>query len=207
MGIDRQMSMRAKTKDALGRIQTLEETIPQIVQGVNQAFGEMNAGLSAAQERLEAVVKMLGTEQVEATIQETRVARAAAQAEAQKDAVAEAVKGGKLLAVDKIGEQSLVVGTEFDKENKAVGSGRVQLPFAGIKPEFRDQLLGKGTGASFDLPEGKFVVNEIYDPAPEAPAPTEAPAPCDGDCKGCTANGADCGGSSTPAEVTPTEKA
>lgn len=185
-------SLRKTQKDALGRIQSLEESIPQIIQGVNGAFGQMNQQLGGIQETLEAIVGLMGKDAVESAIEDLRVKRAAEQAEAQKAAVAEAVKAGSLVPAKVIGEQTLVIGTECDKDGKVVGNGRVQLPLQSIKPEFKEKLLGKEIGVTFDLPAGgKFTATEIYDAvekAPEAPAEPAAEAlpakPCTS-CEGC----------------------
>lgn len=190
MGIDRQMSERKKTKDALSRIQALEESIPQIIQGVNGAFGRMGAQVNHLQEVLDAIGEVVGEDAVQNALSDMRLRRAVKEAEEQKAAVDASLKNGDLKVVEVIGEKSLVVGVENDKDGKAIGAGRVQFYFTTARPEFQEKLLGKGVGTTLDLPTGgKFVAQEIYDSVEKAPvteateatAPVEAPAepsPC-----------------------------
>jgi len=203
MGIDRQMSVRKATKSALERVSALEESIPQIIQGINSAFGQMENKVDSFANVLEAVKNLLedvvGEGKVQAEVDSILLQRAVAASESQKRDLETAVKDGKFVVAAVVSEKSLIVGTEFDKDGKAYGAGRVQISLQGIKPEFKDKVSGQGVGFSFDLPNGgKFTINEIYDvaeqpvpapaPAPEekgfAPAPEAAPA-CSGDCSSC----------------------
>lgn len=197
---DRAMSVRKATATALDRIQSLEDMFPNLVQGVNQTFKQMNDQIMGLTETAEALAALFGEDQVKGKVQEIRLKKDNDRAEAQKTALIEAVKGGQFTAAEVITEKSLIVGTEFDKEGVAIGAGRIQMFMAGVKPEFKEKLLGGKVGLSFDLPTGKFVVNEIYEavekPIPPPPvadtaAPAAAPATaptapaCDGDCANC----------------------
>jgi hypothetical protein len=168
--------MRAKTKDALARITELEEMIPAISNAVNKSLQQVDQHLGNFNDTLEAVTALLGVEQVSAKKAELLAARVVQQVENQKNAVAEAVKGGSLLVTGAVTEKSLVIGVETDKDGNVAGSGRVQLPMQGIKPEFQAQLLGKSVGASFDLPTGgKFTCTEIYVVVEDLAEPTVEP--------------------------------
>ena len=179
MGIDRQMSVRKAQKNALERIESLEESFPQIIQGINSAFTEVNNQISNAQEMLDVFAEMLGEDAVKTALDSMRTRKALERAAAQKAAVEEAVKAGKLTVATVISEKSLVIGVELNKDGQAVSGGRVQLPVQGIKPEFKEKLVGQGVGASFDIPSGgKFTVQEIYEAVetpPEAPVADATP--------------------------------
>lgn len=168
-------TLRAKTKDALSRITDLEELIPAISNAVNKSLQQVDQHLGNFNDSLEAVIALVGAEAVANKRAELQAAKIAQQLEDQKNAVAEAVKVGTLVVVPAITEKSLVIGVETNKDGSVAGTGRVQLPLQGIKPEFKEQLLGKAVGASFDLPTGgKFTCTEFYDVVEQLPPPTES---------------------------------
>lgn len=182
MSIERQLSQRKQVKSALERIETLEQTLPQITAGINGAFQQVEGKFAELAEILDALVDLTGKEQVDSQLKETRERKAQEAVEEAKAAIAAAVEAGRLQAAASIGGQTIVVGKESDKDGNVAAPGRIQLNMAQIKPEFQEKLLGQAPGFSFDLPTGgKFEVTEAYDfVAPvesteAAPAETSAP--------------------------------
>jgi hypothetical protein len=177
-GMERSVSQRKQVKSALERIDALEQEFPRVVMAVNEAFSGQSQRVARLASVVEAVVELFGAEVVDAKIKEVSDRKTMDSLERAKAALEEGLAKGDLLKADAIGDASLIVGREFDKEGQAIFPGRVQLQFAGIKPEFQEQLRGQGVGFQVETPgEGKFEVVEIYEvvvKASEAPEALDA---------------------------------
>jgi len=158
----RQLSQKKKILSAIERVEMLENTLPTVVAEVNKALTNIDKSLARFQVILDALVEVVGPQQVQAAVDIANAKKEAERAEAAKQALEIAVKEGRLKAVTEVAPNTILVGKEVDKEGNQVGS-RVQLSFKSIKPEFRDTLLGKSAGAVIDLPDGKFEVQEVYE--------------------------------------------
>lgn len=191
-GMQRQMSQRKQVKSALERIEALEQTVPQIVMGVNQAFNQQGQRQEQLAAIVEAVVELFGAETVDAKIREIADRKVLQNLAKAQEALKEGLEKGEVLKAETINEKSLVVGREIDKDGNPVFPGRVQLTFSAIKPAFQEKLKGQAAGFSVETENGsKFEVLEVYDvvekkaeaPAETvglaAPAPVETPADLD----------------------------
>jgi len=203
--LSKKMSERKQVRSALERIEALEQTLPQLLSGINSAFQQVDGRLGELEQKIDALIELTGPAEVQATIDATLARRNAERAAAMTAAVEAALKNGTLVKADVVGENSLVVGTEFDKDNQPLNGGRSQLNFPQIKPEFKVQIQGKPVGSEFSLPTGgKFVVTEIYTPVekpPEAPAAVAPEAKAvvqDDHCSSCP-NAGECQGTSDKA--------
>lgn len=158
------MSLRQKTRSALDRIDAVESTINELVSSLNNVIQQLNARLSDTAEKLQALTDVVGPEKVSEAMRALVLAKAEKQAAAAKEALDDAIGKGQLVAATVIGENSLVVGREFDKDGNLIPPGRIQLTFGGIKSEFQEQLRGQGFGFTVETPVGgKFEVLEVYD--------------------------------------------
>lgn len=158
------MSLRQKTRSALDRIDAVESTINELVSSLNNVIQQLNARLADTTEKLEALTEVAGPDKVKEALRSIAVAKAEKQAASAKQALEEALMNGQLVAAQVIGENSLVVGREFDKDGNVIPPGRIQLTFGGIKSEFQDKLRGQGFGFTVETPiGGKFEVLEVYD--------------------------------------------
>lgn len=166
-------SAGANARTALERLNDLEtQVIPNFLKGVNEAFGNVDANFTGLKEQVDALVRLLGEEQVAATITEMH----AEQDEAQRDGMAEKLKGyvdrGALKPAEEIGERSFVVGCEKDKEGNVLRPGRVQLAYTSIKPEYQEKVKGQKIPVSFPTAEGgSFEITEVYEIVPAAEQP------------------------------------
>ncbi len=180
--LQRNLSQRKQVRSALERIDGLEQELPRIVLAINEALEGAGQRVGQLANIVEAVVELFGADTVDAKIKEIADRKITANLERAKQALADGLEKGDLLKADAIGEKALVVGRELDKDGNVVFPGRVQLTFAGIKPEFQEKLKGQGVGTIIETPAGgKFEVLEVYDVVEKAPpaaeaAPTEAPA-------------------------------
>jgi hypothetical protein len=91
------------------------------------------------------------------------------------------VAQGILASEEKVTQTSFVVGREIDSDGKVVNP-RLQFTMGALQPEIREKILGGMPGQVITLQEDKlkFEVLETYaiqtPKAPEAEAPSEAPA-------------------------------
>jgi len=170
-----QRQLAKKTSNALERLDQVEKTVMNIVSAVNNSISQLGNQIGGVTEVLDAVVQTLGVETIQKIMSENRVAKAEAQAESEKAALAELLAKGDIKAVDKVSEKSIVVGRETDKDGTVRLPGRAQVAFARIDPNFQPQLLGQGPGFSLDLPNGgKFEVLEAYEVVEKAADATPA---------------------------------
>lgn len=168
--------VRARERNALERISSLENDLQGIVHGVQSAFNAINQQMGALNELLNVVVNEIGPDVVNARLQEMRDERAMAQAEASKNSLETAVKAGQIKVVDIIEDDSILTGVEKDKDGQVVKPGYVQLRFADVLPDLKEKLKGQVVGFVLDTPVGgKFEVTGIYQPVPQDQWPKVEP--------------------------------
>ncbi len=168
--------VRARERNALERIAALEADMGSLFQGFQNAVTELEKRILGAAEVVDACVRVLGQEVVEAAVLAARDERAENAAKAAKEGLEKALAEGQLVAAEKIEENSIIVGVENDKDGAPIKPGYVQLSMGGVKPEFKEKMLGQSVGFKFDTVDGNtFVVNGVYAPVP--PKTEEAPAP------------------------------
>lgn len=150
-------------KGALARIADIEETIPAIIQALQDGLNQMNAKLNGAVEVLKAVTQELGTDKIQAIVDAARATERQERADAAKKWLDEAVAEGKLKHVDTITDDALVVGVEYDKDGVEIPPGRVQLTVTQIQPVIREKLVGQPVGTRVETPAGTtFEILEAY---------------------------------------------
>jgi hypothetical protein len=112
---------------------------------------------------------------VQAQVEKQRKERLQKEVDAQKAALQKLVEQGVLVPAATIGEKTIVVGRELDKDKNPVGRGYVQVEFGQFTLEMKGQLAGNSAGFVAALPEnnGFFEVLEAYD-FKETPAPATA---------------------------------
>ena len=180
--MQRQLSQKKQVKSALERIDQIEEDIPQIVLGVNDALlelrGELRNRISPLAQITEALTEILGSDIVDAKIKEIDQRKTMARVETAKKNLEDGLAKGTVVKADAISDKSLIVGRETDKDGQVIFPGRAQLTFDKVAPEFQDKLLGQGVGFQVDTQTGgKFEVVEVYDVVTPPPAqPSSAPA-------------------------------
>lgn len=175
MSTARQISLREKTKSALERIAAIEESFDGLLKGLEHTVQGLNTRLSTLEETLAAVVRNIGTEQVQATVLETRRERQEQQAIAAKKEITDLVTAGTLVAAEEVGEDSFIVGHDVDAKGETVFPGFGHVHFKAVKPELQAGLKGSKVGAKIGTVEGSeqgFVIDTIYTFVP--PAPPEA---------------------------------
>ena len=171
--------VRARERNALERIAALEGDLSGLMSGVQSAITELEKRILGASEVIDAVVRIVGQDTVEAAVLAARDERAATQATQAKEGLEKALAAGQLVPGTTIGDNSVIVGVENDKDGAPIKPGYIQLSMAGVKPEFKEKMLGQVAGFKFDTVDGNtFTVNAVYEAAPpkaEAEVPVVTP--------------------------------
>jgi DNA-binding transcriptional regulator of glucitol operon len=115
----------------------------------------------------EALVNLSGRPQVEEEVKRLHIERVEARSAIEAKALDAALNSGKIKEVETIGELSVIVGSEVDKDGNKLYPSRVQMLFATLKKEYQDALRGAKRGDVVETPFGsKFTVTVVYDIVP-----------------------------------------
>jgi hypothetical protein len=164
--------VRARERNALERIAALEGDLSGLMSGVQGAITELEKRILGASEVIDALVRIVGQETVEAAVLAARDERAATQATQAKEGLDKAIAAGQVVSGTVIGENSIIVGVENDKDGNPVKPGYIQLSMLGVKPEFKEKMLGESVGFKFDTVDGNtFTVNGVYESVPQKAEP------------------------------------
>lgn len=167
------------------RVDALDEFKVDVLRAMKHTFVVVEQRLQNLEDILEAVVVMLGRELVEKKVQDLHIEKLETRAAADKIALELALKEGRVAPSDVVGEKSVVVGSEVDRDGVPLHPLRVQQLWQAIQsPEMKEKLLGKKVGDVIETSIGtKFTVNEVYDITMKAeaaaadPRPVEVPVP------------------------------
>lgn len=164
------------SRNALRRLDDMENALKSVAESTNRGFDRMANEIGTLGELASVITEMLGTEEVNARLTARREADEAARVKAAKDQITVAIESGQLsVATEVPREHALLVFTEKLADGTPLKYGsRVQFALSSLRPEVREQVVGKTVGFTFDSPEGhKFEVIEVYNIVP--PKPTPAP--------------------------------
>jgi hypothetical protein len=177
----------AKAKSSLDRIDDLEKlleeqnkSLKQVVTAVNGSLGQLNRSLEETKEMLNAVIGILGPDQVHKEVEANRLLALQKQVEETKSSIVKALEAGDIVAAEVASDNSFVAGVELKADGTAIPPGWSFVPMQKIEEEFRLQLVGKGVGHKISTKEGgSFELLEIYDMAekkvePAIPVPAQA---------------------------------
>lgn len=183
------------------RVTLLEDNIVRLDRTIQVVAQQADASLAEAHRQLgqlvpannaqaaviNALVEILGQDEVQRVMERQQREQEIKDAEAKKSALKEAVVAGRLVAVTKVDEESVIEGVEFGADNQPVHPGYMQFTFQKVLPELRERVLGKTVGERVETAkEGHtFLIEGIWHlvqpvPPPEGGQPTaaaqEAPA-------------------------------
>lgn len=158
-------------KSALERIDGLEQAYQGLVDGINAVLQSNGKRVAMLERAMGAVIEAVGIEQVQAILEEKNRREQAERDASLKALVDQSLETGEIVVTDTIAEDSLIVGVEKNADGDPI-SGRAQLSFSEVGPDFKAELLGKGVGTVIatkprdeqgnELPPGTFEVQEIY---------------------------------------------
>jgi hypothetical protein len=164
-GIQKKIRETNKTSNGmLERLTNAESNIKSIYETDQKNFTVIEQRFAEQSEILDALITLTGMEQVFEQIKTKRIEKAEVEAEGKKAALEKALQEGQIVVAETVGEQSILVGTEVDKDGNQLHPIRAQLLFAQIKKDLAEPLRGKKVGEVIDTPVGsKFTLQEIYD--------------------------------------------
>ena len=152
-----------KANGVLDRVNNAEKNIQMIYENIQKNFSVVDTKLSEQGEILDACVTLLGLDTVLEQVKKARIDKSEAESENKRVALETALAEGKIVVTDTIDTQSIIVGSEVDKDGNPLHPLRAQILLAQIKPELAEPLKGKKVGDVVETPIGtKFTVLEIY---------------------------------------------
>lgn len=154
-------SMKAQAKNTAERLDQLEQAVARVLVTINKRFEQQEEKFSILDEFMMALTQLVPG--VEDKVEENRLAASKAEQDRAEAELRQGVAEGYFVAANTIDEQSIVVGIEKTAAGEFVGPGRFHVPMPKIDPSYREQLLGKETGAVITTSiGGTFEVVEIY---------------------------------------------
>jgi archaellum component FlaC len=170
-----------KVPSSLERLQTVEKTLVGVTQALRFVDQELTTlkqhaqnsirGVENVAELFTAHVKLMGEEyktKLAAAVEEHREEIRKQKEEAARTMVKSLVEKGDLVLADTIDESSLVVFTEFDKENKEVGTHYTPVWVRELSADIIPRLTGQKAGADVEVEGGRLHALEVYRQAPSA---------------------------------------
>lgn len=163
---------KAASSGALERVEKLEAFRNDVLQAMRQTFGIVDTRLQNTEDVVNALIILVGKEDVEKKVQELQIERLEAKAGTEKAALDAAVTANQVVVADVIGDRSVIVGSEVDKDGKQLYPSRVQLLFPTVKDDYKERLRGAKAGDVIETPVGsKFTILEVYDIVLNPPPP------------------------------------
>ena len=163
---------------ALDRISALESFRDGVLRAMRSTFAAVEQRLSSNEEIIHALINLMGSENVEREVTKLAIAKMEERSVKEKAGFEAAVKRGELVLADEVGDSSVIIGSEVDKDGNSLHPLRCQLLYATVKQGYKEKLKGAKVGDSIDTPAGsKFTVNEIWNVLPPEERPKQAEAP------------------------------
>jgi hypothetical protein len=152
------------------RLKALEDFRGEILRAVRKTFNEVEQRMRGMEEVNEALVNLAGREAVEEEVKRLYIEHAEAKSAMEGKALEAGLAAGKLAVSEIVGDMSVVVGSEVDKDGNQLYPSRAQLLFATLRPEYQEKLRGGKVGDVVVTPfQSKFTILAIYDILPQAP--------------------------------------
>ena len=177
----------ARLDDLEKQVEGQGKSLKQIAMAVNGAMGQQTRSLEEYKEMLNAVIGILGPQQVQTEIEAARAMALQLQVEETKASIAKALEAGEIVQAEFASEGSFVAGVETKADGTPIAPGWAFVPMMKIDDEYRAQLVGQGVGAKIATKDGgSFELLEIYnavekaidaDPSEAAPAAAADTAP------------------------------
>lgn len=167
------MGVRARERNALQRIEALEENFSNLVNSLQAIINRLDSTVGQTYEAVDAIVAELGPDVVANRIKLNRQERAEQAAKVSKEELEKAIADGKLREASLVGEGTLLVGQDLDKDGNVVPPGYVQVAWATLKPEYQEKFKDQVVGSKIEVETGTFEITGIYEPVPEGEATPE----------------------------------
>lgn len=170
-GIGKRLAKEAISKSlgAVGEVQALKQGQQQILMAVRNTFGLVDARIGELSLQVQALVNLMGEATVKAEVERLQIEEIEAKSALETASFEAAVKEGKLVKAEVVGDLSVIVGTETNAEGVQLHPLRIQLLYGSLKPGFKESYTAKRVGDVIDTPvASKFTITDIYDIVVEA---------------------------------------
>lgn len=148
--------LKQKVDNAEKNIQSLHENGQKNFAVIEQKFNQM-------EEFIDALITQVGTDVIFEIVKTKRIEKQEADAATKKTNLEAALKDGQVVVAEAVGNTSVVIGTEVDKDGNQLYPTRAQILFAQVKPELAEPMRGKKVGDVIVTPvESRFTITEIY---------------------------------------------
>lgn len=174
-----------KALSAMERVERLEQIQMQnqaVLSRVLGALQQVGNRVDAAREVVDILAELLGDakvltkDQIDERAKERRDKALQIQVEQQRGEVAKAVEQGRLVAVEAVDENSLIVAAEYNEKGEKLAPGVLYSMTSQFVPAIRDVLPGKKVFDKIEAPDGHTLeVLEIYKPQKAPPAQAVTP--------------------------------
>ena len=170
--------VKAAAPGALDRVKALEQFREEILRAMRQTLSAVEARLQSLEEINEALVNLQGRTQVEEEVKRLYIERAEQKSALEQKALEAAISSGRVKEAEVIGDLSLIVMSEVDKEGNKLYPSRSQMLLATIDKEHQAKFRGAKKGDVLETPVGsKLTILDIYDIVPPAQQPKVAATP------------------------------
>lgn len=156
--------IRAQQRSLNTRVTELETHVAKLAMGVNQRVGAVEQRVGRVEEVVDALVEMEGNGvALREFMENARIARLRAGAEAEKAALERGVADGYVIKTDVVEERSILIGHFISPSGEIEVPGRYQCVVPGISQEFREKVIGKAVGYVLEMPGKRtFTIDEVY---------------------------------------------
>jgi hypothetical protein len=152
-----------------GKVKELEGFRGEVLRAIRQTFAAVEQRLGNLEEVNEGVVNVVGRAAIEEEVKRLHIERVEAKAAAETAALDAAYAAGKIVDAEEVGDMSVIVGSEVDKDGNKLYPSTVQLLFATLTKEYQEKLRGAKAKDVITTPfESKFTVSKVYNIDPNA---------------------------------------
>jgi len=144
--IDRLNVVESRLDVSENRFQVVAGDLKNIADFVNREAAKSASATEAIAEIIDAVVSVVGKEQVDEALRKVREEKDTQQVTRIKDGIAEAVAAGVLKVTEAIDGQSVVCFSEKMEDGSVVRPGYAAAPLSNFAKSTKEALIGKKVG-------------------------------------------------------------
>ena len=176
-----------KEGGALERVENLEkgfkaivEDMTQVMQALQQIATSVDTRNGALEDAVNAIIEVVGRKPIEEEIKRARIEKLEARSAREKVAFDAAIVAGQVVPAEVVGDMSVIIGSEVNKDGDALYPLRVQMIYRSIDEDKKDKFKGVKVGTVIETLMGsKFTISEIWDAI--IPSPVAAAEPVTGE--------------------------
>jgi hypothetical protein len=174
---ERHQNVKRETKNALERIESLEQNMAKVVDFINQNTQQLRKRCEVVETIIEAVVTSIGPEEITRIAEDIRKKRILTEVEEKKQFLSAGLENKTIIPVEAIESmETIITGIEKDAEGKVLFPDYIQLLVGNVQEQSqRNELINAKVGYVVKTATGgTFEVTGAYKMVePDKPAETE----------------------------------